>query len=256
MLDLLKIGLSVFFVIFGATFAGVVLGRCLPTHHTTDETKRIISLAMAVVGTVSALVLGLLISTANNSFIARSGEVTRISADILRLDHIMQLYGPETASAREVLRKYTAQKTADLFPTDTQDQPRLENPSTYALLQETEGLLLALHPADNREKWLMDQALMISADIGTTRWLLAQRTQQGTPKMLLGLVVLWLALLFASFGLFAERNLTLMIALALCAIAVSGAVEIIVDLEQPFTGLLRISPQPMHHALEVVNQQG
>jgi small-conductance mechanosensitive channel len=112
----LFIGLVVFAVILAGAFAGWTARQCLPAHHVTDETKNLVSMSMAVVATISALVLGLLISNANNLFIARGGEVTALSAEILRLDRILRRYGSQTEPARETLRRYAERKTADLFP--------------------------------------------------------------------------------------------------------------------------------------------
>ena len=73
-------------------------------------------------------------------------------------------------------------------------------------------------------------------------------------KAFVALVVFWLSLLFASFGLFAPRNLISGLTLVLCAIAVAGAVEMILELEQPFGGVLHISPLPMHQTVYSLNQ--
>src|SRR6201997_4391462 len=110
------IGLIAFAAILAGAFAGVEVRERLPKHHLTDETKSLVSVSMAVVATVSALVLGLLISNANTSFRALGGDVTTLSAQILRLDNILRRYGPDTYPARETLRRYAEQKTADLFP--------------------------------------------------------------------------------------------------------------------------------------------
>lgn len=248
------IGLIAFAAILASAFGGWAARQLLPTHHLGDETKSLVTVSMAVVGTITALVLGLLISNANTSFITRSGEVTALSADILRLDQMMRLYGPETDPARGKLVQFAERKTDDLFPEDPRDI-RVADPSTYQVLQQAENLLLELRPPqdDPRHRWLLDQALAHAAKIGNTHWLLAQQTGQGTPKVFVALVVFWLALLFASFGLFAPRNFTSALVLVLCAVAVSGAVEMILELEQPFGGLLHISPAPMQEAVERLN---
>jgi len=146
------IGFIVFAVILAGAVAGWSVGPHPPSHHLTDETKSLVSVSMAVVATVSALVLGLLISNANASFIARSGEVTALSADILRLDQMLRLYGPEADPAREALQRYAERKTADLFP-ESSDDIRVDNRSTYELLQRVEDLLLGLQPTDPRRIW-------------------------------------------------------------------------------------------------------
>ena len=117
-MDPLIIGFIVFALILAGAFAGWAIRQCLPAHHLSDETKSLVSVSMAVVATVSALVLGLLISNANTSFRALGGEVTTLSAQILRLDQILRRYGPDTDAAREMLRQYAEDKTADLFPDD------------------------------------------------------------------------------------------------------------------------------------------
>src|SRR5205814_10393607 len=126
-------------------------------------------------------------------------------------------------------------KTSDLFPNNPADV-RLADPRAYELLQQLEDSLLALKAASPRDKWRLDQAMMLAGKIGDTRWLLAQQAGQGTPKAFVALLVFWLILLFASFGLFAPRNLTSAVTLTLCAVAVAGAIGMILELEQGFGG--------------------
>ena len=254
MLNPLIIGFVVFFMLLAGAFVGWITRQRLPAHHLTDETKNLVSVSMAVVATVSALVLGLLISNANTSFNAIGGEVTALSAQIIRLDNVLRRYGPDAKPARETLLKYAEHKTADMFPHDPADF-RLGDPSTYELLQRVEDSMLALKPANQRDKWWLDQAMTLAGKIGDTRWLLAQQIGQGMPKAFLALLVFWLTLLFASFGLFAPRNLISGVTLTLCALAVAGAVGMILELEKGFGGLVHISPEPMRHAVETLKAE-
>jgi hypothetical protein len=153
-----------------------------------------------------------------------------------------------------MLLQYAQHKAADLFPDERADV-RLSNPSTYELLQRLEDMLLALKPANPRDQWWQAQAMTLAAKIGDTRWLLAQQIGQGTPKAFVALLVFWLALLFASFGLFAPRNLTSAITLTLCALAVAGAVAMFLELEQGLGGVVRISPEPMRQAVQTLEAE-
>ena len=247
----LIIGCIVFLILLVGAFAGWTVRQCLPAQHLTDDTKSLVSVSMAVVATVSALVLGLLISNANTSFRTLGGDVTTLSAQILRLDNILRRYGPDTYPARETLRQYAKQKTVDLFPDEGADV-RLDNPSTYALLQRLEDSMLELKPSNARDQWWLDQAMTLAGKIGDTRWLLVQQLGQGTPKAFLALLVFWLTLLFPSFGLFAPRNFISGATLMLCALAVAGAVGMILELEKGFVGLVHISPQPMRQAAKAL----
>jgi hypothetical protein len=244
----LIIGLVVYAALLGGSFVGWKVRNRLPPEHLAEETKSLVNMSTAVVATVSALVLGLLISNANTTFTRLGGEVTALSAEIIRLDQMLRRYGSATDPARETLRQYAERKTADLFPDDPADL-RIGNPSTYELLQRTEELLLALKPASPRDQWWLGQATTLAGKIGDTRWLIAQQVGQGTPKAFVGLLVFWLVLLFASFGLFAPHNLTSAVVLTLCALAVAGAVAMFLELEQGFGHMVRVSPQPMQKAV-------
>src|SRR4051794_41122411 len=112
----LVIGMTAFAAILGGAFAGVEARNRLLKQHLTDETKNLVSVSTGVVAMVAALVLGLLISNANTKFTQLGGEVTALSAEILRLDHIMRRYGSEAEPARKTLLQYAERKTADLFP--------------------------------------------------------------------------------------------------------------------------------------------
>ena len=133
----LIIGVIVFAVLLIGALVGYALRRYLPKRYLCEETKSTVSISMAVVATFSALVLGLLISNASTKFNALGGEVTTLSAQILRLDKLLGRYGPETGLARETLRQYAEFKTADLFPDDPADLG-LADPETYKLLQQLE----------------------------------------------------------------------------------------------------------------------
>src|SRR5262249_2827961 len=165
MVNPLIIGLIVFAIILGGAFAGWLIRQRLPAHHLADETKSLVSVSMAVVATVSALVLGLLLSNASTSFSALGGEVTALSAQILRLDQILRRYGPEADPARETLRQYAEYKTTDLFPDDPAEF-RPADPSTYELLQRLADLLRSLKPANDREQWWLGRAMTASGRLG------------------------------------------------------------------------------------------
>jgi uncharacterized membrane protein YqgA involved in biofilm formation len=247
-------GCIVFLILLAGALIGWTVKQRLPAHHLSDDTKSLVSVSMAVVATVSALVLGLLISNANTSFGAIQGGVIAQSAQILRLDQMLRRYGPDAKPARDTLRRYAEHRAAEMFPDDPADF-RLGSPATYELLQRTEDTILNLKPADDRDRWWLGEAMTLAGKIGDTRWLLIQQVGQGTPKAFVALLVFWLTLLFASFGLFAPRNFISAATLTLCAVAVAGAVGMILELEKGFGGLVHISPEPMRHAVQTLKAQ-
>jgi hypothetical protein len=159
----------------------------------------------------------------------RNNEVLALSSYIVRLDRMLRYYGPAADPARETLRLMPSAKLPIC-------SPKVRETGSASM-----RIMLALHAADPGQQWALGQAMMLAAQIGNARWLLAQQRGEGTPMLLLGLVVCWLTLLFASFGWFAPRNLTSVLILTLCALSISSAFEIIIQLERPFAGRSSIS---------------
>jgi len=115
-MKLVEVGLPILAILFGGALLGMLASRLLPERHLSSDTRTLISALMAVIGTLSALVLGLLLATANSSFSVRNQEVMQISANVIRLDRLLRRYGPAADQSREILRQYAAMKTHDLFP--------------------------------------------------------------------------------------------------------------------------------------------
>ena len=247
-------GLAILLVIFSGAMLGMLIGRLLPEDHMSSETRTAISVSMAMVGTMSALVLGLLISSANSAFSTRNGEMTLLSADVIRLDQLLLRYGAEAEAARDALQQYAAMKADDLFPAEPGRVPNVDNPTTVETLDRIEDIMLALQPGDDRQRWLIAQALQLAAEMGATRWLLVQQNARSIPVPFLVLLVFWLTILFASFGLFAPRHATAIVVLFLCSLAVSGGIQMVLDMDSPFEGVVRIPSAPMHHAMEVISR--
>jgi hypothetical protein len=246
------ISLAVLAIVFCSAMLGMLVSRILPQNHLTDETKSVVTVLTGVVGTLTALVLGLLIAAASSSFDTKNQEVILIAADVIRVDRLLRRYGPEAEGLRDPLRRYTAMKIQDLFPEGTTKLPNLENPRAVALLEELQDRLVALDASNPNQRWLQSQALQLVSAIVGARWLLAEQNTIGITVPLLVVVVFWLTLLFFSFGLFAPRNATAILALFLCALAVAAAIEMTQDLNTPFQGIIRISSKSMKDALDQI----
>jgi hypothetical protein len=246
------IGWAVLVMVFASAMVGMLIRRKLPKNHLSDETKSLVTLSMGVVGTLTALVLSLLIATASSTFNTRNQEITVIGAKVIQLDRLLRRYGPEADDVRDLLRRYTAMRLQDLFPAGGAT-PVLENPRTLALFEELEDRLARMEGNSAHKRWLLSQALALTTDLTEVRWLLVGQNVLGIPVPVLLVVLFWLCLLFMSFGLFAPPNVTVTVVLFLCAVAVAGAIQTILDLSRPFEGVVRVSGEPLRHALDVIN---
>jgi hypothetical protein len=240
-------------VLFGSAMVTMFTARFLPDHHLSAETKSVVSVSVAVVGTLSALVVGLLISTSNASCMAKSQDIANISANVIRLDRLLLRYGPEGVDCRVLLRHYTEAKLRDLFPKNPDQAPDLENIATVIELEELQNKILTFRAANDTQRWLQAQSLQLTTAIMDARWQLAQENAS-TPRLLLLLVLFWFIVIFASFGLFAPRNITAIMAILLCSIGVGSAIRIITELQDPFGGLIRVSGTPLAYALDVIGR--
>src|SRR5436305_9541476 len=142
-------GLISFVAIFGGAVIGLFARPRLPGHHLSSDTQSVVAVSVAVLGTLSALVLGLMITAANVSFSARSEEVRELSLQLIRMDRNLRRYGPEAADARMKLHEWAIAKTQQLFPEKGRTRPAGDQ--TIVMLEGVQDALLALKPGDERQ---------------------------------------------------------------------------------------------------------
>ena len=241
------IGFVSFVAIFGGVLVGRFAARRLPNRHLNIETQTAVTVSVAVIGTLSALVLGLMISAANTSFSARSDEIRQLSLQLIRMDRNLRRYGPEAAETRASLRIWGFAKIQQLFPDKT--KPPISSDTTVALLENVQDELLALSPETERQKYLRTLCLTLSGQIIQARWALEIRAGHSIPTAFLVLLIFWLAIVFGSFGLFAPANPTAMIALFLCSVAVAGGIVLIENLDNPGSGFIQLPSDSLRKAL-------
>jgi hypothetical protein len=201
---------------------------------------------MGVIGTMAALVLGLLVASAKSTYDAQSNELTDVSAKIIFLDHLLADYGPEAKPIRVVLRGTVENAMKRIWPEDTAQRAQFESASDPIQLW---GNIESLSPQNDTQRAIKAQAVTTAVSLLQTRWLVVVQQESSTSKPLLVILVFWLTINFVSLGLFAPRNGTVIVTLFLCAVAVSGAILLILELSTPFGGFVRLSSAPLRNAL-------
>jgi len=236
-------------VIFGGALFGFVLRNLLPDHHLANEAKDVVRLGTGLIATMAALVLGLLIGSANTSFRTQSGQVTRVTANLILLDQLLAQYGPETRPVREELRRAVEPLVERIW---RQDRSLAAAQSSFAASSEAETVfaeIFALPAQSEAQRALKARAVVVTDDIARTRLLLFEQGDDPIPTPFLAVLVFWLAMIFASFSLFSRLNATLVVMLFVFALSASGAIFLILELSQPFAGLMQISSEPLRRAL-------
>jgi hypothetical protein len=201
---------------------------------------------------MSALVLGLLVSSAKNSYDVASANVAQIGAKFIELDELLAEYGPETMPLREQVKTILARRIDLLWHPQANTLSVLltnERSKTIATLQNSLG---ALVPVSEEQKMVLGELWQINGELRKGRLLLIEQQREGLPPILLGLLVFRLTLLFVSFGLFAPRNVTVITVLMVCALSVSSAIFLILEMSRPLEGMIKVSSAPLLEALKLI----
>jgi hypothetical protein len=230
--------------VFGGALLGMFLRSTLPQQHLGDVSKDSVRLAVGPVVTMSALALGLLISSAKTSYDGKGIELTEVSAKIVLLDRGLAHYGPETKEARDLLRTVVVRVLDQVW---SEGHTELDPSSVgvdvlYDKIQE-------LAPKDDEQRSIRAEALSLAMAVGQMRWLMYEQRATAVSKPLLVILVFWLTIVFASFGLFAPKNPLVVASLFVSALAVSGAILLILEMYSPYGGLIQISSAPLRAAL-------
>ena len=233
------------------TMLGAYLSRFLPKEHITSDSKDTMKIASGMIATLVALVLGLMVASAKNSFDTLNAESQMAGSKTIYLDHLLASYGPEAKPARDLLRNLIEAGINRMWPEESHGMS-----GTQALEagvgggEQIQDLLNNLTPTTEVQRRLLAQAQQINTDLQQARWLAIEQEQNSIPNVFFIILLCWLTALFTCIGIFAPRNMTVYIGLILCAISFSTAIFLIVELSRPLDGIMKISSAPMRKVLE------
>jgi hypothetical protein len=236
-MNALLISLLVFALIFGGALVGVVVRPLLSEEHLHPDSKDVVKMATGLIGTLAALVLGLLIASAKSSFDQKTSQVRQMTATIILLDDLLAQYGPEAAPARNLLRRI--QPLANrIWHEEEIPTGKLGHFESSAEALAFENVLERLSPKDDAQRSLQSRAIQAFTEGAQTRLQLFAQAGGSIPVPFLIILVFWLSAIFVSFTLFAQTNLVVMASLLVCALSFACAIFLILELDNPFTGLM------------------
>ena len=236
--------------IFGGAVLGLLLSGLLPEPHLRDNSRDTVKVVAGMIATLAALVLGLLISSAKSSFDAIDTAITQSGAKIILLDRALANYGPETKDIREHLRSTVVAGIEMFWPGEKAEGAGLAGFERATAMEDLQAKIRQLTPATDLQRQLLAQAEQLSGDMLEARWLLIAQAQRTLPMAFLVVLLFWLTMLHISFGLLATRNATVITVLLISALSVSGAIFIILEMNHPLQGMIKVSSAPMRKALE------
>jgi hypothetical protein len=241
--------LGIWSLLVAGALAGVVLRHVLPQHHLDTHAKDVVRLGCALIATISGLVLSLLINSGKSNFDAQRDEVRQFATNVILLDHLLEQYGPESRQARADLRAAVS-AAADRIWSEATAKTKPGTPfTTTAAGQASERAIRDLAPANEAQRLYQSQAIQVLNSILQTRLVLYEQSSTHLPVAFLAVLVFWLFILFASFTLFSPLNATAFAAIVVIALSASGAIFLILEMSQPFSGLMQIDSAPVRQAL-------
>ena len=245
--------IAITWIAFGCTSGGMLLGlmvrAALPERDLSADQRDVVRQAVSVIATLVAVVLGLLVGSAKNSYDVQSSQINQMTANITLLDRLLAQYGPETKTSRELLRRSIDPLADQIWREGASGSSKVTRSDTNSSAEEMNYRIQELTPQSDTQRSLQAQAIQIGINLAQTRFLLFGQTANTIPMPFLVVLIFWLTIVFASFGFFARPDATVIAALFVCALAACSSIFLVVDLDRPFTGLMAISSAPLRNAL-------
>ncbi len=246
------LGLITFLCTFSGALIATAIRDRLPAPHLSKESQDVVRLGIGLVATMTALLLGLVTAAARSTFDAQDVAIRTSGAAILTLDRHLARYGPETQPTRDLIRQAIAARLEEVWQVNG-GIAALHAAGGAPPIENIENQILALSPQTDNQRWFKSEALKLSQEIVKARWRVLESGGGAVPRPFLVVVIFWLTVTFASFGLYAPRNATVVAVLFVAAVSVAAAVFLVLELDGPFDGFIRVSSKPMEY---VVSQLG
>jgi Protein of unknown function (DUF4239) len=246
------VSLLVFACSFGASLLAIVGRRYVPAHHMEGDSKDVIKLALGLISTLTALVLGLLISSTYSAFQMQQTEVQQLGVHLFEVDRALAQFGPETHDQRDQLRQMITGIVLRVWPAEG-----VPTRAPGSLQEEGENLfagIVALTPKTELQRLAQNHVLQLLESISETRHLLIQQSQGELSRPILFGLLFWVTALFVGFGLLARFNATVITSLFVGSVSVAGAVFLIVEMSRPYGGWVQISSAPLRAVLAQMGQ--
>jgi hypothetical protein len=238
----------VFVLVFAGGFVGVALRRILPQEHLGQDAKDTMRLAIGLVVTMTGMVMGMLVSSAKTYYDGQRNKVAEMSAEIILLSNGLDAFGHDSEPLRIEARRFVGDAADRIWPKEKSSLYQLRPENDSAIIMEQ---LQLLTPKNEMQVVAKAEISSLIQSLRRSYWLMFLESEQATiPLPLLFVVTSWLVVIFISFGIFAPPNATVIATLTICALAVSGAIFIIMEMYSPFSGVLKISSMAVRDAMD------
>jgi len=241
--------LASFVSILIGTALGMLLRRTLPAAPLGPGSKQAIRLGAGFLSTLAALVIGLMIASAKNTFDSQNANIRQLGTHAVMVDQMLTQYGSEAKAARTLLREIIPSATSRIWQENASGKGGGSAFVVSDMAERFYNAVEGLKPGNAKQTSLKSRIIQLTTDMSQTRLLVFTQGGDGIPLPFFVVLVFWLVVIFASFSLFAERSLIVVASMLVFALSVSSALFLIVDLSHPFDGLMQITNHHLHVVL-------
>jgi hypothetical protein len=258
--------LTLVFLTALSMWAGIGLGQLLqsrlPEDHLQGESRDMIRTASGLLGTVVALTIGLLVGSAKSTFDQANEGVIAFSTRVIQLDQALRRFGPVAEPLRGELRESMQLGRELLWYSQEPVDRRLKEAQRMRRFNDVLKQIEALPVESPGQELTRKEAAVLGGEVGRrcgggaagrSVWQVLEKSEQQLPPPLIAMLIVWLGLLFFSFGLLAPANRTALGALVLSSLAMAGALFMLLEMNQPFDGFIEVSPGPLETMLDVLS---
>jgi hypothetical protein len=243
------VSIAVLLLACASLYVGGWIARRMPEDHLVYEAQKAAQFGISMMATLAALVLGFMVTSARATFDRANDDIVAVSTSILLLDRALSGYGPETAPIRTDLRAFLGRATERVAPDGEMKKVVFRLPHTsLSLITQLQAKILLLKPDTEAKWWFEHRALDITTEMARERILTSEHEKASEPMPLLIVVTAWIVLIFIGMGTFAMHNASVRVVLFCAALAFSGSIFLVMELEAPYSGLLRVSVEPLLQA--------
>lgn len=246
--------LIAFIFMFGGTLSALFIARLLPEHHVSKETQDTVKLGVGMIAAMASLILGLMTASVKGAFDTTDKDVHTYALNILTVDTAMRHYGPGACAARDLLQRYTQGVIQETWR--GADDSGVPDGTTGLILLDIDGAVRGWGPQNDDQRAIRSLVLDRLQSLLASRWTISQEAVTNIPPIFIIVLIIWLTLIFVSFGLFAPPNAVVVGALLLCSLSIAGALFIIMEMSGPFDGIITVQPKPLMRVLDVLSLQG
>ena len=243
----LVIGVLTFVLLGAVGLLSMHLPARLAERLCDAETLATVARIANIFVVITSLVFGLLINSSKNTFEAIDHNIHSYATDLILLDHLLRDYGPDAAGSRAALKAYVEEAIAHPAQTDQLEYSKAD--TAGRALDRVGSAIETLRPADAFHEHLLTETRSDYHDVVRQRWIIVEQSEGMVPNAIVGMLIAWLTLIFASYGYRAPKNAVVTTMLVTAAMLISASLYLVLDMNIPFSGPIRVSYQPYHRAL-------